>query len=84
MCPPSLSPSTNSLIGAMLVVDPVKRSSLEQVAAHMWLDSDVPVVSIPQSIPPFSTLEDIPDDIVEVVLARLELGGYGSHSTILE
>ena len=80
----SLSSHTFSLIATMLVVDPDNRASLEQVAAHFWLKSDIPVLNTPCSLPPFSALEDIPGEIMEVVLARLEMGGYGSHSAILK
>lgn len=78
---PSLPPGR--LIATMLVVDPVKRASLEQVAAHTWLKNEIPIVCAPQSIPPFSSIDDIPDDMVDMILVRLELGGYGSRNAIL-
>ena len=68
----------------MLVVDPANRASLEQVAAHPWLKSDIPLVHTPYFLPPFSSLEEIPDDILQLVLTRLELGGYGSKASILK
>ena len=68
----------------MLVVDPANRASLEQVTADKWLKSDIPTVNTPHSIPPFSAVEDIPEDIVEFVLSRLDMGGYGSQSSILK
>ena len=67
----------------MLVVDPASRSSLDEVASNPWLKDDTSLLSSQQSIPPFSAIEDIPEDIVEIVLSRLELGGYGGHSLIL-
>ena len=81
---PSLPPPYDRLIGTMLIVDPANRASLEQVAAHSWLKSDIPVVNTPYSLPPFSSLEEIPEDILQLVLSRLEMGGYGSKSTILK
>lgn len=68
----------------MLVVDPVKRASLDQVAAHPWLKSEIPIVCMHQPIPPFSSIDDIPDDMVDMILTRLEMGGYGTRSAILQ
>ena len=68
----------------MLVVDPAKRASLDQVAAHTWLKNEIPVVHTPQSIPPFSSITDIPDEMVDIILTRLEFSGYGSRNSILQ
>ena len=76
-----------SLISVMLVVDSQKRASLEEVASHHWLteggskdeeeEEDVPV-------PTISNVDEIPKLDLEVILHRMEQGGYGSKEAVLK
>ena len=72
----------SSLISVMLVVDSQKRASLEEVAGHQWLgeglDEDV------GSLPAFSNVDEIPKLDLEVILHRMEQGGYGSVDSIMK
>lgn len=71
----------------MLLVDSQKRASLEEVASHHWLteggkeekeeEEDVPV-------PAISNVDEIPKPDLEVILHRMEQGGYGSKEAILK
>ena len=71
-----------SLISTMLVVDPVHRSSLEQVAKHPWLMEGHEMDPIP--LPAISDVGEIPPDDFEVILHRMEMGGYGTKEDILK
>lgn len=64
------------------MVDAGQRSSLEEVAAHPWLlegNEEDPVV-----LPTISTLEEIPYNTRELILHRMEQGGYGKREELLK
>lgn len=64
----------------MLLVDSQRRASLEEVAAHQWLQEggqDDVIVPLPD-------LDDIPKQDLEVILHRMEQGGYGTMDSILK
>lgn len=75
------STSTSRLINTMLVVDPQRRASLEQVAAHQWLeignDED------PEPVAAIADFKELPDDEVELILSRMVQGNYGSEEDII-
>lgn len=66
----------------MLVVDSQRRASLEEVAGHQWLGEGPDEEMGP--LPAFSNVEEIPKLDLEVILRRMELGGYGSVEAIMK
>ena len=65
----------------MLVVDPQRRASLEQVAGHPWLQ--VGHEEDPDPIPTVADVKELPDDEVELILGRMVQGGYGTEEEII-
>ena len=65
----------------MLVVDPQRRASLEQVAGHPWLQTGVE--EDPAPVPAIADIKELPDDEVELILGRMAQGGYGSAEDIV-
>ncbi len=71
----------------MLLVDSQRRASLEAVANHVWLreggeEEEVEGDHIP--LPTISTVDEILKPELEVILRRMEQGGYGSMEAILK
>ena len=63
------------------MVDSQRRASLEEVASHQWLqegegEEDVPLTAI-------SNVDEIPQPDLDVILRRMEQGGYGSMEAIM-
>ena len=77
----SLSLLPPRLINTMLVVDPQRRASLEQVAGHPWLQ--VGHEEDPDPIPTVADVKELPDDEVELILGRMVQGGYGTEEEII-
>ena len=69
------------LINTMLVVDPQRRASLEQVSAHQWLE--VGNEEDPEPVAAVADVKELPDDEVELILGRMVQGGYGSEEDII-
>ena len=65
----------------MLVVDPQRRASLEQVAAHQWLQTGNE--EDPEPVAAIADVKELPDDEVELILGRMVQGGYGSEEDII-
>lgn len=69
----------------MLVVDPQKRASLQEVELHPWLaegggsgvDPPTPPVAL-------SSMDELPPEEVDSILRRMESGGYGTKDEILK
>lgn len=72
----------HSLISKMLVVDPQRRSSLDNVASHPWLLENGDEEAVP--LPTISNIGEIPTDELELHLYRMEQGGYGSYDDIIK
>ena len=72
---------TLRLISTMLIVDPQRRSSLDQVAGHQWLQ--VGSEEEPEPIATIADMKELPDDEVELILGRMVQGGYGSEEDII-
>ena len=87
-CPLILSCSTPDLlhpcrlIEVMLLVDSHRRASLDQVAGHMWLKGEEEEEHVP--LPAISDVNEIPQEELEVILSRMNQGGYGSMENILK
>lgn len=74
-----------SLISVMLVVDSQRRASLEAVAAHPWLkEGGEQEVEQVVPFPAISNVDEIPKPDLEVILRRMEQGGYGSMDAIMK
>lgn len=69
----------------MLLVDSQQRASLEEVANHPWLQEGESVESNP-SFPgtAISNMDELPKSELDVILHRMEQGGYGSMDSILK
>ena len=66
------------------MVDSQRRASLEEVAGHEWLAQDVMEGPGPETgLPVISNVDEIPQQELEVILRRMEQGGYGSLEAIL-
>ena len=65
----------------MLVVDPLQRASLEEMAHHPWLL--LGMGEDPASLPVYSNFEEIPLEDVDIILHRMVVGGYGSREDLL-
>ena len=74
-------PPPPRLINTMLVVDPQRRASLEQVAGHPWLQ--VGHEEDPDPVPAVADVKELPDDEVELILSRMVQGGYGTEEEII-
>ena len=72
----------HSLISKMLVVEPQRRSSLDNVANHSWLLENGGEEAVP--LPTISSLGEIPTDELELHLYRMEQGGYGTCDEIMK
>jgi hypothetical protein len=73
---------TCSLIEVMLLVDSQRRASLEDVANHPWLKEWEGEEAVP--LPAISSIDEIPESELEVILCRMEQGGYGSIEAIMK
>lgn len=73
----------SSLIESMLVVDSQRRASLEEVAGHEWLSQEKEGSGSETVLPVISNVDEIPQQELEVILRRMEQGGYGSLEAIL-
>ncbi len=70
----------------MLVVDPQSRASLDQVAGNPWLqegkeDELFPLSSDDTTV---SNINELPPDETDLILHRMEMGGYGTCEDILQ
>ena len=66
----------------MLVVDSQKRASLDEVANHSWLkEAEEEEETVP--LPAISNVEEIAEQELEIILRRMEQGGYGTMEAIL-
>ena len=65
----------------MLVVDPQRRASLEQVAGHQWVQ--VGNEEDPEPVAAVADVKELPDEEVELILSRMVQGGYGSEEDII-
>ena len=71
----------------MIIVDAQRRASLEEVAHHEWLlqgAADDPIHSVQQQLPSIINTTELPESEVELLLLRMEEGGYGSTVDILK
>ena len=79
---------THSLISTMLVVDPNRRASLDKVAVHLWFnegkEDEVDSQLNYPTLPTISSIEEMPVEDVEIILNRMDQGGYGSQEDILQ
>lgn len=69
----------------MIIVDAQRRASLEEVAHHDWLQEgavDDPLQQ--QELPSIVNTTELPESEVELILLRMEEGGYGSTVDILK
>lgn len=67
----------------MLLVDSQRRASLEEVASHQWLQEGGEEAEMEATLPVISNVDEIPKQDLEVILRRMEQGGYGSVEAIL-
>ena len=65
----------------MLKVDSQKRASLQQVSSHEWLKGGVAEEVVP--LPSISNVDEVPPSELNVILGRMDQGGYGSMDSIL-
>ena len=69
----------------MLVVDSQRRASLDEVSDHQWLQEGP---GAQEDVSPFpaviSNVDEIPKADLEVILRRMEQGGYGTMDAILK
>lgn len=72
------------LIETMLVVDSQRRASLDEVAAHQWLQEGGALEEVAAFPAVVSNVDEIPMADLEVILHRMEQGGYGSMEAILK
>ena len=68
----------------MLVVDSQRRASLDEVAGHSWLQEGATQEEVSLSPAVISNVDEIPKSDLEVILRRMELGGYGAMEAILK
>ena len=66
----------------MLLVDSSRRASLDEVVAHPWLEGVEDEDDAP--LPTISNVEEIPPSEVELIVCRMEQGGYGTSESILK
>ena len=64
------------------MVDSQRRASLEEVSGHLWLQEDAEDEIVP--LPAISNVDEIPQAELEVILYRMEQGGYGTMDSILK
>lgn len=67
----------------MLVVDSQRRASLDEVAAHPWLQEGGALEEVDES-PAVGNVDEIPMADLDIILRRMEQGGYGSMEAILK
>ena len=67
----------------MLLVDSQRRASLEEVADHQWLQEGGEEEELEATLPVISNVDEIPKQDLEVILRRMEQGGYGTVDAIL-
>ncbi len=69
----------------MLVVDAQCRVSLDEVATNQWLqegkEDDLPSLSF--ALPTISNIDELPQDDIDLILHRMEMGGYGTQEDVL-
>lgn len=65
------------------MVDSQRRASLEEVASHQWLQEGEQDEEAVVPLPAVSSVDEIPKQELEVILRRMEQGGYGTVDSIL-
>ena len=66
----------------MIVVDASKRASLEEVSHHEWLQQCLPD-NLPEPDLPDMSFPELPESEIELILLRMEEGGYGRPPDVL-
>lgn len=68
----------------MIVVDAQRRASLEEVAHHEWVIQGAAEDPLQQQLPSIVNTAELPKSEVELILLRMEEGGYGSTVDVLK
>lgn len=68
----------------MLVVDSQRRASLDEVAAHQWLQEGGMLEEVAPFPAAVGNVDEIPTSELEVIMRRMEQGGYGTMEAILK
>ncbi len=67
----------------MIVVDASKRVSLDEVARHEWVrQGNYDDFPLPDQDLPDAGAPDLPESDVELILLRMQEGGYGTAAEI--
>lgn len=64
-------------------MDSQRRASLDDVANHQWLKEGEGEEESTVPLPTISNVDEIPKQELEVILRRMEQGGYGTVESIL-
>ncbi|XP_018783625.1 PREDICTED: SNF-related serine/threonine-protein kinase [Bactrocera latifrons] len=80
--PPQVSQHCKQLISSMLVRDPKKRATLEQIAAHPWL-SEIPDFDATDSLPLISR-QELSDEDHAFIIQKMINGNIAPKEEILQ
>ncbi|OUM66800.1 hypothetical protein PIROE2DRAFT_30095, partial [Piromyces sp. E2] len=77
--PSHLSPETKQLLSSMLVVDPLKRITIENIRKNKWFNTNLPDYLKPITSSPYDLTSDIDENIINELRKKL---GYSREQIL--
>jgi len=77
--PSHLSPETKQLLSSMLVVDPLKRITIENIRKNKWFNTNLPDYLKPITATPYDLTSDIDENIINELRKKL---GYSREQIL--